>query len=184
MFGLVVKMSELIKEKIRTIPHFPKQGVMFRDITTLLKDPEGFNKAIDILYERYRNNKIDAVVGIESRGFIFGSVLAHKLGVGFVPARKPGKLPAEKERIEYETEYSKDAIEIHKDAISEGMNVLVIDDLIATGGTALACCKLVERLGGKVHECAFIIDLPDLGGRKKLEEAGYNVFKLVEFEGE
>lgn len=177
-------MSELIKEKIRTIPHFPKQGVMFRDITTLLKDPEGFNKAIDILYERYRNNKIDAVVGIESRGFIFGSVLAHKLGVGFVPARKPGKLPAEKERIEYETEYSKDAIEIHKDAISEGMNVLVIDDLIATGGTALACCKLVERLGGKVHECAFIIDLPDLGGRKKLEEAGYNVFKLVEFEGE
>ena len=177
-------MPHVIKEKIRTVPHFPKQGVMFRDITTLLKDPEGFNRAINLLYERYKDKPVDAVVGIESRCFIFGSVLAHKLGVGFIPARKPGKLPAETEKIEYETEYSKDAIEIHKDAINEGMNVLVVDDLIATGGTALACCKLIEKLGGKVHECAFIIDLPDLGGRKKLEEAGYKVFKLVEFEGE
>ncbi|RLE44497.1 adenine phosphoribosyltransferase [Candidatus Woesearchaeota archaeon] len=177
-------MPHVIKEKIRTVPHFPKQGVMFRDITTLLKDPEGFNRAINLLYERYKDKPVDAVVGIESRGFIFGSVLAHKLGVGFIPARKPGKLPSETEKIEYETEYSKDAIEIHKDAINEGMNVLVVDDLIATGGTALACCKLIEKLGGKVHECAFIIDLPDLGGRKKLEESGYKVFKLVEFEGE
>ncbi len=175
---------ESIKSKIRTVPNWPKEGIMFRDITTLLKDKEGFNFMIDKLVERYKNMDIDVVAGIESRGFILGSVLAHRLNLGFVPIRKKGKLPAETVSEEYELEYGKDVIEIHKDAISEDQNVLLMDDLIATGGTSLAACNLIKKLGGNVVECSLIVDLPTLKGRKKVEDAGYKVFNLVEFEGE
>ena len=177
-------MPHIVKSKIRTIPHWPKKGIMFRDITTLLKDANGFKHTIDLLYERYKGMKIDLVAGIESRGFIIGSILAHKLDVGFVPIRKPGKLPAETLSEEYELEYGKDAVEIHKDAINNGDKVLLVDDLIATGGTALASCNLIKKLGGEIVECSFIVDLPDIGGKRKLEDAGYKVFNLVEFEGE
>lgn len=177
-------MPHTLKPKIRTIPHWPKQGVMFRDITTLLKDAEGFKHMIDLFVERYKDNKPDIVAGIEARGLIIGSALAHRLGLGFVPIRKPNKLPAEKESVEYETEYSTDKIEVHKDAISPGMNVLIADDLIATGGSMLAACKLIEKLGGRVMECAVVIDLPDLNGSEKIKDAGYKIFKLIDFEGE
>jgi adenine phosphoribosyltransferase len=177
-------MPQKLKEKIRTVPNWPKQGIMFRDITTLLKDAEGFGRMVDILFERYKNAKIDAIVGIESRGFIVGSALAHKLGIGFVPIRKKGKLPAETISEEYALEYGTDKIEIHKDAISRGQKVLLVDDLIATGGTALAACNLIKKLDGEIAECCFIIDLPELKGKQKLESAGYRTFALVEFEGE
>ena len=175
-------VSESIKSKIRTVPHWPKQGIMFRDITTLLKDPEGFKETIDLLYDRYKDKKIDKVVGIESRGFIFGAPLAYLLGCGFVPVRKPGKLPAECESEEYTLEYGKDKIEIHKDAIDKGDNVLIVDDLIATAGTASAARNLIKKLGGKLVECAFIVELVDLRGRDKLK--GENIYSVVEFEGE
>ena len=141
-----------IKDKIRTIPDFPKQGILFRDITTLFKDKEGIKKVAEIFYDRYKDKKIDVIVGIESRGFIIGGILAEKLNVGFVPIRKKGKLPAEVETQAYSLEYGSDTIEIHKDAIQKGQRVLLIDDLIATGGTALASCKLIEKLGGEVIE--------------------------------
>lgn len=176
------KDKEFIKSKIRTIPNFPKQGIMFRDITTLFKDKEGMKKTIDIFYNRYKDRKIDLVAGIEARGFILGGILAEKLGVGFVPIRKKGKLPAETERVDYALEYGIDSVEIHKDAIKKDENVLLIDDLLATGGTSLASCQLIEKLGGKVHECAFIVELPDLKGKDKLTK--YNVFSVVGFEGE
>ncbi len=171
-----------IKSKIRAIPDFPKKGIMFRDITTLLKDAHGFSHVVNELFERYKNQKIDYVVGIESRGFILGAALAHKLGIGFVPIRKKGKLPAEVIREEYELEYGKDVVEIHKDALLKGDKVILVDDLIATGGTALASCKLIEKVGAEILECAFVVDLPDLKGKEKL--APRKVFALVEFEGE
>lgn len=171
-----------LKSKIRTVPHWPIEGVMFRDITTLLQDGEAFKHCCDKLYERYKDIKIDKVVGIESRGFIFGAVLAYKLGVGFVPIRKKGKLPHKTTAHTYQKEYGPDTIEIHTDAINKGEKVLVIDDLIATGGTVSACVKLIEKLGGEIVECAFVIGLPDLKGHEKLE--GYKVFTMVEFEGE
>ena len=177
-------MPHIVKSKIRTVPDWPKQGIMFRDITTLLKDKEGYNHMIELLVERYKDMKIDVVAGIESRGFITGSVLAHRLGVGFVPIRKPGKLPAETVSEEYSLEYGKDKIEIHTDAIEKGDKVLLVDDLIATGGTAIAACNLIKKLGGDIVECSFIVDLPDIGGKKKLIDAGFKVFNLVEFEGE
>jgi adenine phosphoribosyltransferase len=173
-----------IKSRIRTVPHYPKEGVMFRDITTLLKDPVGFRSTINELVSRYEGVKIDKVVGIESRGFIVGSALAFQLGLGFVPIRKKGKLPAETVGHDYELEYGKDRIEIHLDAISKGDRVLLADDLIATGGTAEAAVKLIESMGGTIVECCFIIDLPDLGGRKRLESRGQQVFALCEFEGD
>lgn len=173
-----------IKSRIRTVPHWPKKGIMFRDITTLLKDPVGFKFCIDDFLERYKNKDIDIVVGIDSRGFILGGAVAYELGKGFVPVRKKGKLPAATEREEYDLEYGKDAIEIHRDAIEKGQKVLIIDDLIATGGTALAAAKLVKKLHGDVVELAFIVDLPDLGGRAKLERAGYSVYAQTSFEGE
>lgn len=171
-----------IKSKIRTVPHFPKKGIMFRDITTLIKDAEGFKKVIDELTKRYKDKNIDAVVGIESRGFIFGGALAYNLGKGFVPIRKPGKLPAETVSQEYSLEYGTDKVEIHKDAISPGQNILIVDDLLATGGTCSAAAALIEKLGGKIVECAFVIDLPDLKGKEKLNN--YPVFTMVEFEGD
>jgi 5'-methylthioadenosine phosphorylase len=173
--------QDFIKSKIRTIPNFPKPGIMFRDITTLLKDKDGFEKTINLFYNRYKNKKISIVAGIEARGFILGAVLANKLGVGFVPIRKPGKLPSESVREEYELEYGKDAVEIHKDAISSGDNVLLIDDLLATGGTAFASASLIEKLGGKIEELAFVIELSDLKGREKLSK--WNAFSTVKYEG-
>ena len=173
-----------IKSLIRTVPHYPKQGVMFRDITTLLKDPVGLRVTIDELARRYQDMKIDKVAGIESRGFILGAPLAYVLGKGFIPIRKKGKLPAETIGHDYELEYGTDRIEIHTDAIDKGERVLLVDDLIATGGTAEAACKLIEKIGGKIVECCFVIDLPDIGGRTRLEKHGHKVFALCEFEGD
>ena len=174
--------NSFIKNKIRTIPNFPKQGIMFRDITTLFKDSDGIKEVAEIFYGRYKNSRIDIVAGIESRGFIVGGILAEKLKCGFVPIRKKGKLPAEKESQEYNLEYGTDIIEIHKDAISFGQRILLVDDLIATGGTAEAACKLIEKLGGKIVECAFIVNLPALRGMERISK--YPAFSIVEFEGE
>ena len=173
-----------IKTLIRTIPHYPHQGIMFRDITTLLKDPVGLRSTIDQLAKRYKGQPLSKVVGIESRGFIIGAPVAYVLGVGFVPIRKKGKLPAETIGHDYELEYGADRIEIHIDAISRGDRVLLVDDLIATGGTAEAAVHLIRKMGAEVVECCFIIDLPDVGGRKRLEKLGLKVFALCEFEGE
>lgn len=173
-----------IKSRIRTVPHYPKQGIMFRDITTLLKDPVGFRIAIHEMVNRYTGIRIDKVAGIESRGFIIGAPLAYLLGVGFVPIRKKGKLPADTIGHDYDLEYGTDRIEIHTDAISPGEKVLLVDDLIATGGTAEAAVNLISKIGGEIVECTFAIDLPDLGGRKRLEKHGYKVFSLCEFEGD
>ena len=171
-----------LTEKIRTIPHWPMEGVMFRDITTLVQDPEAFRYTCDLLYDRYKDMKIDKVVSIDARGFIFGAVLAYKLGVGLVLVRKKGKLPPETIQEEYTLEYGTNVVEISKHGIQKGDQVLIVDDLIATGGTVSAAVKLVEALGGDVIECAFVIELPDLKGREKIK--GYKIFKLCEFEGE
>lgn len=173
-----------IKSRIRTIPDFPKQGIMFRDITTLLKDAQGFRKVIDEFVQRYTGADIDIIVGLEARGFILGGAIAHQLGKGFVPIRKAGKLPGKTEQHEYELEYGTDKIEVHVDAIDKGDKVLIVDDLLATAGTCLAAVSLVEKLGGDVVECAMIVELPDLGGREKLERKGHKVFSLVQFEGD
>jgi len=173
-----------IKSRIRTVPNYPKPNIQFRDITTLLKDPVGFRLTIDDLVRRYKDVKIDKIAGIESRGFILGAPLAYALGKGFIPIRKKGKLPAETIGHDYELEYGTDRIEIHTDAISKGEKVLLVDDLIATGGTAEAACKLIDKMGGKIVECCFIIDLPDIGGRARLEKHGHKVFALCEFEGD
>ncbi|OGC05833.1 adenine phosphoribosyltransferase [candidate division WOR-1 bacterium RIFCSPLOWO2_02_FULL_46_20] len=173
-----------IRSRIRTVPHWPKTGIMFRDITTLLKDPVGLKICIDEFANRYKGKEIDVVVGIDSRGFILGGAIAYLLGKGFVPVRKKGKLPAETESEEYALEYGTDTVEIHKDAIEKGQKVLIVDDLIATGGTAMAAAKLVKKLHGEIIELAFIVDLPDLGGKKKLEQAGYSVYAQTEFEGD
>ena len=175
-------MTESIKSKIRTIPDWPKKNIMFRDITTLLKSPDGLKETVDLLYSRYADKKIDKVVGIESRGFILAAPLAYRLGCGFVPVRKPGKLPAECESEEYSLEYGKDKIEIHKDAINKGDKVLIVDDLLATGGTMNAARNLVKKLEGEIVECAFVVELPDLKGREKIK--GENIFSIVKFEGE
>jgi adenine phosphoribosyltransferase len=173
-----------IKAYIRTVPHYPKQGVMFRDVTTLLKDPKGFKLTINDLTCRYQGQPIDVVAGIEARGFIFGAALAFQLGLGFIPLRKSGKLPAQTIGQDYSLEYGTDRIEIHVDAIVPGQKVLLVDDLLATGGTAQAACKLIQLAGGEVKECCFVIDLPDLGGKNLLEQNGYKVFSLCEFVGD
>ncbi len=173
-----------LKSVIRTIPNWPKQGVMFRDITTLLKDAKAFNYVIDKFYERYKRVDIDLVAGIESRGFIIGGALASKLNKGFIPIRKEGKLPAKTEKNHYKLEYGRATVEIHVDAIQKGAKVLVVDDLIGTAGTLGAAIGLIEKLGGKVVECAVIIELPDLHGREKIEGKGHKLFSLVQFEGE
>ncbi|MFO8048011.1 MAG: adenine phosphoribosyltransferase [Desulfosudaceae bacterium] len=171
-----------LKACIRTVPNWPAEGVMFRDITTLLQDPSMFKQAIDLFYERYRWMEIDKVVGIDARGLIFGAPLAYLLGVGFVPVRKKGKLPYDTVSQTYALEYGEDQVEVHKDAIRPGEKILIVDDLIATGGTIEASIKLVEQLGGIVMECAFVVDLPDLKGKDKIKE--YRIFSLCEFEGE
>ena len=173
-----------LKSIIRTIPHWPKHGVMFRDITTLLKDAKAFNYVIDRLCERYKNMDIGLVAGIESRGFIIGGAIAHRLHKGFIPIRKEGKLPHKTEKESYDLEYGMATVEVHVDAIPKGSKVLVIDDLAATGGTLIASINLIKKLGGEVVECAVIIELPDLHGREKIEEKGYKLFSMVKFEGE
>jgi len=173
-----------IKSKIRTIENYPITGVMFRDITTLLKDPEGLRDSIDKLVDRYKDINIDKIVAIESRGFIIGAPLAYLLNVGLVLIRKPGKLPAETIDQDYKLEYGTDRIEVHVDAIEKGEKVLIVDDLIATGGTAEATVRLVQKMKGEIVECCFIIDLPDIGGRDRLENMGQKVFTLCEFEGQ
>jgi adenine phosphoribosyltransferase len=173
-----------IKSKIRTIKNYPIDGVMFRDITTLLKDPEGLRDSINKLVDRYKDLNIDKVVAIESRGFIIGAPLAYLLNVGLVLIRKPGKLPSETINQDYKLEYGTDRIEVHVDAIEKGEKVLIVDDLIATGGTAEAALRLVQKVRGDIVECCFIIDLPDMGGRSRLENLGQKVFTLCEFEGE
>ena len=162
-------MSEHLKTHIRHVPDFPKPGILFYDITTLLKRPDGLRAAVDLLAEPFKGEDVDLVVGIESRGFIFGGAVADRLGAGFIPVRKPNKLPAKTERATYELEYGTDSLEIHRDAIAPGQRVLIVDDLLATGGTARAVVDLVKRLGGSVHAVAFLIELAALGGRAKLE---------------
>jgi adenine phosphoribosyltransferase len=174
---------ERIRSKIRAIPDFPKPGIVFRDITTLWNDPEGFRLSTDAFADRYGSMRIDAVVGIESRGFIIAAAVADRLGKGFIPVRKQGKLPAEVERYEYELEYGRDCVEIHKDAIVRGHRVIVLDDLMATGGTMGAAVGLLERIGAVVVSCGVIVDLPDLGGSRKLLGNGHEVFSLVQFDG-
>ncbi|SDW68751.1 adenine phosphoribosyltransferase [Nitrosomonas communis] len=172
-----------IKSRIRTIPHYPHEGIMFRDVTTLLKDAVGLRTTIQEIVNRYRTSNIDKVVGIESRGFIIGAPVAYALGVGFVPIRKPGKLPAETIGCDYQLEYGSDRIEIHTDAIRKGERILLVDDLIATGGTMEAAVKLIQEIGGEIIECCFVVDLPEVGGRDRLEKQGQKVFALCQFEG-
>ena len=173
-----------LRRFIRTVPDWPKPGVQFRDITTLLVDPEGFTLAMNALVEHYKGMDFDRILAIESRGFIFGAALARELKKSLVLIRKPGKLPAKTVSEEYSLEYGKDKIEVHADAVKPGDKVIIMDDLMATGGTAMAAIHLAEKLGAKVVEAAFIIDLPEIGGSRKLKEAGYAMFHLIEFEGD
>ena len=175
-------MSDIAK-LIRTIPHYPKEGIMFRDITTLLKDPEGFKTTINLLVNKYKNTDLDYIAGIEARGFILGSALAFALGKGFIPVRKKGKLPGKTITQNYDLEYGSDTIEIHEDALHKGAKILLIDDLIATGGTAIGAITLIEKVGAHVVECAFVVDLPELGGAQKIQALGHKVFSLCHFEG-
>ncbi len=176
------KTCEYIKSKVRSIPDWPIKGVIFRDITTLLQDPVAHREICSIFYNRYAHENIDKIVGIDARGFLFGSVLAYKLDVGFVPIRKNGKLPFKTLSESYTLEYGQETIEIHEDAIEKGERVVIVDDLMATGGTIAAAANLVEKLGGDIFECAFVVELPDLKGREKL--GNRRVFSIIEFEGD
>jgi len=168
---------------IRTIPDYPKAGIMFRDVTTLLKDRQGFKDTLDAFAQQYAGTTIHKVAAIEARGFILGGALADRLGAGFVPIRKKGKLPSATIGHDYDLEYGTDRVEMHLDAIDRGERVLVVDDLIATGGTAEAAIRLVEQVGGHIVECAFVVDLPELGGRNRLENRGHKVFALCSYAG-
>lgn len=172
-------MSDSLKKYIRSIPDFPKQGILFRDITTLLKDKTAFKKAIDGLSQVMKGKKVDYVIAVESRGFIFGAALAYKLGAGFVPVRKKGKLPAETICADYSLEYGTDSLEMHKDAINSNSKVLIVDDLLATGGTVAAVCQLAEKVKAKIAGIVFLIELCDLKGRDKLK--GYPVYSLIQY---
>ncbi|MEL6207353.1 MAG: adenine phosphoribosyltransferase [Pseudomonadota bacterium] len=172
-----------LKDTIRTIPDFPKPGILFRDVTTLFGDARGFRMAIDLLLHPFAGLKIDRVAGLEARGFILGGAIAHQLGVGFVPIRKKGKLPWDTISEDYQLEYGEETVELHKDAIEAGEEVFLVDDLLATGGTAEAGIKLIERLGGSIAGCGFVIELPELGGRARLEALGVEVTSLITFDG-
>lgn len=176
-------LKQTLVNAIRNIPDYPKQGVMFRDITTLLGNARAFRRAVDELVHPYAGGKVDKIAGIEARGFIIGGAMAHQLSAGFVPIRKKGKLPHDTVRIAYSLEYGLDEMEMHKDAIIPGEKVLLVDDLIATGGTAEAAVKLLQQLGADIVAACFVIDLPELGGRKKLEALGVNVRTLIDFDG-
>ncbi len=180
------ELEKTIDDYIATIPNFPKEGIMFRDITTLLQDSKGLHRMADELYEQYKpmKNTIDYVAGTEARGFITGAILAYKLDAGFIPIRKKGKLPGEVIGVDYNLEYGIDTIEMQVGAVNPGSNVLLTDDLLATGGTMLASAYLVEKQGGNVKGCAFIVDLPDLGGNQRLANKGYEVFSLVQYQRE
>lgn len=171
-----------LKQTIRSIPDWPIKGVIFRDLTTLMQDPQAFRESIDILYDRYKDKGLDKVVGIDARGFVFGAVLAYRLGVGFIPVRKKGKLPHKTIEQSYSLEYGEDTLEMHEDAFTPGEKVVIVDDLIATGGTVGATVKLVKQLGADLLECAFIVELPDLKGRDQIP--GCPVFSIIAFEGE
>lgn len=171
-----------LKHTVRSISGWPIEGVIFRDLTTLMKDPEALRESCDILYDRYKGQEVDHIVGIDARGFVFGAVLAYKLGIGFIPVRKKGKLPAETIEESYSLEYGSGTLEIHKDGLQEGQRVVIVDDLIATGGTIGATVKLVRKLGAEIVECAFLIELPDLKGRDQL--GGCDMFAIMDFEGE
>ncbi|OOE35971.1 adenine phosphoribosyltransferase [Salinivibrio kushneri] len=173
----------VIKQSIQTIPDYPKPGILFRDVTSLMEDPAAYQATIDALVAQYRDHGFTKVIGTESRGFLFGAPLALALGLPFVPVRKPGKLPRAVISENYQLEYGEDTLEIHRDAIDEGDKVLVIDDLLATGGTIEATVKLVRRLGGTVEHAGFVISLPDIGGEEKLAALGINVYSLCEFAG-
>lgn len=172
-----------LADSIRAIPDYPKKGILFRDITTLMGDARAFRRAVDELVHPFAGAKIDKVAGIEARGFILGGAIAHQLSAGFVPIRKKGKLPGPTRGHDYELEYGTDRIEIHLDALDKGDRVLLVDDLIATGGTAEAAVALIASMGGTIVECCFVIDLPELGGRQRLEAGGQKVFALCDFEG-
>lgn len=174
---------QFIKDSIKTIPDYPKPGILFRDVTSLLEDPKAYAASIQLLADRYRDAGVTKVVGTEARGFLFGAPVALALGVGFVPVRKPGKLPRETISETYDLEYGTDSLEIHVDAIQPGEKILVIDDLLATGGTIEATAKLIRRLGGEVTDAAFIINLPELGGEKRLNSLNINCYSLVSFDG-
>jgi adenine phosphoribosyltransferase len=174
------EIMDQLKKLIREVPDFPKKGINFYDITTLLKHPEGFHKTVDALAAEFEGSQIDVVVGIEARGFIFAPALAYHLGAGFVPVRKPKKLPAERASISYDLEYGQDTLEIHRDAIGNGHRVIIADDLLATGGTARAVVDLIESLGGKIEGLVFVVELEFLLGRKKLE--GYDVRSLIKYQ--
>jgi adenine phosphoribosyltransferase len=177
-------MQSDLANSIRTIPDYPKPGVQFRDITTLLGNAQAFRRAVDELVHPYAGTKIDKIAGIEARGFILGGAVAHQLSAGFVPIRKKGKLPFETVSVTYSLEYGVDEMEMHRDAVSAGEKIILVDDLIATGGTAEGAVKLLTKMGAEVVAACFIVDLPDLGGRKKLENSGVTVRTLVEFEGD
>ncbi|AVE40630.1 adenine phosphoribosyltransferase [Providencia stuartii] len=174
---------QLIKESIATIPNYPKEGVLFRDITTLLNNPAAYQATIDLLVDHYKDKGVTKIVGTEARGFLFGAPVALRLGVGFVPVRKKGKLPREVLSMTYDLEYGTDTLEIHRDSILPEDNVLVIDDLLATGGTIEATVRMIKQLGAKIVDAAFIISLPDLGGEERLAAEGIHSFSLVEFPG-
>lgn len=177
-------LEQTLLEAIRTIPDYPKPGVQFRDITTLLGNARAFRRAIDELVQPYAGNKIDKIAGIEARGFILGGAMAHQLSSGFVPIRKKGKLPHETVRVAYSLEYGLDEMEMHVDAVAAGEKVILVDDLIATGGTAEAAARLLRQLGAEIVAACFVIDLPDLGGRARLEAMGIDVRTLIAFEGD
>lgn len=175
---------QTLKSAIHTIPNYPKTGIMFRDITGILDDAEAFKLTIDILADKFKDGGFTKIVGTEARGFLFGAPLALAMGLGFVPVRKPGKLPRATYAQDYQLEYGNDTLEIHQDALTKDDNVLIIDDLLATGGTIEATTKLIKRLGAKVTDAAFVISLPDLGGENKLESMGLSVFSLLQYAGD
>ena len=171
-----------LKETIRSIPDWPIKGVIFRDLTTLMQNPLAFKESCDVLHDRYKDMDIDKIVGIDARGFVFGAVLAYKLGIGFIPVRKKGKLPWKTIQETYSLEYGEDTLEIHEDAVKKGEKIVIVDDLIATGGTVGATVKLVKKLGAQIIECAFIVELPELKGRDQIQDC--KVFVITQFEGE